>query len=84
MGLENEFLCHLHCKPCTCYLNLTCHKSNSRKQGGTSSLSTFICVDAGDAALCESDRRRRPHSLRNLRAGPGDPKKQGRRVGTTM
>lgn len=46
MGLKNEFLCSLYCEPCTCYLNLTCHKSNSSKQDGTGLLSTFICVDA--------------------------------------
>lgn len=50
MGLKNEFLYCLHCKPCTCYLNLTCHKSNSSKQDGTGLLSTFICVDAGNDA----------------------------------
>lgn len=50
MGLKNEFLCHLHCKPCTCYLNLTCHKSNSSKQDGTGLLSTFILEAAGNSA----------------------------------
>lgn len=44
------FLCCLYCKHCTCYLNLTCHKSNSSKQDGTGLLSTFICVDAGNDA----------------------------------
>lgn len=77
MGLKNEFLCRFHCKPCTCYLNLTCHKSDSSKQGALTAVHFYLCGCREKMLARKSDRH---HKLLSLRLDL-DPKKQECRVG---
>lgn len=61
---RNRGPCLLYCKPCVRYLNSTCHKPNSGKQGGASLHSTFIGVTSEDDADVWKGWASRPNSPR--------------------